>query len=97
MKLTDLEPRWWAFEENGPRVGLTFDCPCCRNIRLAICFHHRGHEVIEDKYILCHPAHPDHIWNLENAEDFATLTVTPSIDASKVGHWHGFVTNGEIR
>lgn len=26
-----------------------------------------------------------------------TLTLTPSVDASKHGHWHGFITNGEIR
>ena len=25
------------------------------------------------------------------------LTVTPSIDASASGHWHGRITNGEIR
>ena len=25
------------------------------------------------------------------------LTVTPSIDASASGHWHGFITNGEVR
>jgi hypothetical protein len=28
--------------------------------------------------------------------DFARLTVTPSIDASASGHWHGFITKGEI-
>jgi len=27
----------------------------------------------------------------------AELTVTPSIDASASGHWHGRITNGEIR
>jgi len=28
--------------------------------------------------------------------DFATLTVTPSLDGSPGGNWHGFITNGEI-
>jgi hypothetical protein len=28
--------------------------------------------------------------------DFATLTVTPSLDGSAGGLWHGFITNGEI-
>jgi hypothetical protein len=35
-------------------------------------------------------------WRFEG-NDFATLTVTPSIDASNSGNWHGFITNGEIR
>lgn len=32
---------------------------------------------------------------IENA-DFETLSVTPSIDGSPGGNWHGFITNGEI-
>src|SRR5947209_4318799 len=32
---------------------------------------------------------------IESAE-FATMTVTPSLDGSKGGLWHGFITNGEI-
>lgn len=28
-------------------------------------------------------------------DDFASMSVTPSIDASAAGHWHGFITNGE--
>jgi hypothetical protein len=33
---------------------------------------------------------------IENAT-FDTMTVTPSIDGSAGGLWHGFITNGEIR
>ena len=28
---------------------------------------------------------------------FENITLTPSVDASKSGHWHGFITNGEIK
>lgn len=28
---------------------------------------------------------------------FDTLTITPSIDGSQAGLWHGFITNGEAR
>lgn len=28
--------------------------------------------------------------------DFASLSVTPSLDGSAGGNWHGFITNGEI-
>jgi hypothetical protein len=30
------------------------------------------------------------------AADFATLTVTPSLDGSAGGNWHGYITNGQI-
>lgn len=33
---------------------------------------------------------------IENAT-FETMTVTPSLDGSAGGLWHGFITNGEIR
>lgn len=28
---------------------------------------------------------------------FDTVSLTPSVDASKSGHWHGWITNGEIK
>lgn len=98
MKLTELNPRWFVNCDGGPRIGLTFDCPHCREQRLAINFHHRGHEAIEDAAILAaHPGGIGNIWTLDGSDDFATLTITPSVDASKYGHWHGFITSGEIR
>jgi hypothetical protein len=35
-------------------------------------------------------------WNFPSGVDFNTISVTPSIDASAAGHWHGHITNGEI-
>jgi hypothetical protein len=94
MRLIDLDPRWYVFEAGGPRVGLTFECPHCRSERLGVTFHHRGHEAIEDAYIAA--KHPTaHVWTLEG-DSFENLTLSPSVDASSSGHWHGFVTNGEI-
>lgn len=96
MKLTDLNPRWYVYQPGGPRIGLTFDCPHCNFTRLGVAFHHKGHELFEDNVV--HVKHPtEYVWNLDSKEDFATLTLTPSIDASKSGHWHGFITNGEIK
>lgn len=41
----------------------------------------------------------DHCWTvagcIENA-NFETMTVTPSLDGSQGGLWHGYITNGEI-
>jgi hypothetical protein len=96
MKLTELEPRWYVFETGGPRVGLTFLCPHCQEQRLGVTFHNQGEEAMDDAYILAkRPA--EKIWTLVGPEEFATLTLTPSIDASHVGHWHGFITDGEIQ
>jgi hypothetical protein len=38
----------------------------------------------------------DTAWNV-SSRDFETMTVTPSLDASASGNWHGFITAGEIK
>ena len=98
MKLLELEPRWFSFEKGGPRVGLTFLCLHCRVERLGVVFHHRGHEAIDDVYIRAHArGRKDFVWMICSAESFGVLTLMPSIDASRRGHWHGFIVQGEIR
>jgi len=104
MKLIDLKPKWFNLEEGGIRVGLTFECPHCfdsitsySNTRIGVSFHERGKELIEDTYIHAHTTDPffNHIWE-EDGEDFYNITLTPSIDVSHAGHWHGFLIKGEI-
>lgn len=97
MRLLDLDPHWYCVETDGPRVGLTFLCPHCQQERLGVAFHQSGHEAM-DAYIRAHfPDNPDkYIWTLTSGEDFSTLTLTPSVDCSKSGHWHGFITDGNI-
>lgn len=34
-------------------------------------------------------------WN-RFGDTFDTLTLSPSIDCSRCGHWHGFIRNGEV-
>lgn len=96
MKLLDLDPRWFVLEDVGPRVGLTFLCPHCQKERLGVAFHHTAHAELEDAYIHAKRPTTNHIWTVQGADDFATLTLDPSVDASQSGHWHGFVRNGEI-
>ncbi len=98
MKLTDLNPEWIHSDI------FSFDCPCCRKIKLT-CKRIEMRvtdqmQVMEDKYgdtLLGQivPCKWDQAWKI-NGNDFSTMTVTPSIDASASGHWHGFITNGEI-
>jgi hypothetical protein len=96
MRLIDLEPRWYVLEDGGPVVGLTFDCPHCRQERLGVKFHHRGHEAMEDAHIMAKAPTTNHIWTLDG-DSFENLTLSPSVDASASGHWHGFIANGDIR
>lgn len=39
---------------------------------------------------------PDIAWQ-RTSDDFATMSITPSIDASASGHWHGHITGGQIQ
>lgn len=99
MRLTDLNPRWFVLHEGGPKTGLTFDCPCCRKTRLGVAFHHAGAEAIEDEEPDTHGPGGSR-WIIsgdDNTQSFENVTLTPSIDASSFGCWHGFITNGEIR
>lgn len=36
------------------------------------------------------------LWQ-RTGETFEDMTLTPSIDASASGHWHGFITRGDIK
>lgn len=109
MRLTELDPRW--LEKDGRRVGFTFLCPHCRKDRLT-CFteptpfreqvqlmHAAMRSTPEDEDdwpVDWVPSNAATKWQLSNLQDFGTLTVKPSIDASASGNWHGFITNGEI-
>ena len=102
MKLSELDPRWFAAD--GQRAGFSFLCPHCRKTRLAcktipLAFREQarifaaefpgnGGDIVlaDDKFC----------WTITGA-DFASLTVSPSIDASKSGHWHGIITKGDIK
>jgi hypothetical protein len=100
MRLLDLDPRWTGLyairSENRFVIGLSFLCPHCRKERLAIQFK----PPIDPDGLLEQMAIPPwnmtrHIWD-RTGETFETLTLQPSVDASRVGHWHGFITNGQI-
>lgn len=95
MKLTDLEPQWltpdmFMFKSpSGKGDWLT-----CKRVPMSF----------KEQYDTIYPLHkgkivvqtvPEMAWKFEG-NDFNTLTVSPSIDASRSGNWHGFIRNGEI-
>ena len=97
MRLLELNPRWLSYQNQV--LGLSFDCPHCISQRLAVAFHHSGREQIDDFHILANAPSTNHIWTVATTvkDDFETLTLSPSIDCSSSGHWHGFIENGNIK
>lgn len=111
MKLTELEPRWWG-NDGAQRQGVTFLCPHCRAVRLGIAFANPLDGVapapivtdaampkVIEEHIHVHRTFdvpPGCYWT-RTGETFDTMSLRPSVDASKSGHWHGFITNGEVR
>jgi hypothetical protein len=101
MKLTDLDPRYYVNGIHPHPVGITFDCPCCkgsaRAVRLAIALHLDGTNFDPDPSNPQQFAAGETIWTIAAGDSFSDISVTPSVDASKNGHWHGFITGGEIK
>lgn len=103
MKLTDLDPRW-AIDadlviggvsrhyEGRHGMAISFECPCClgtdRRTRLGVWFANPVDGLPPTD-------NASNLWR-RSGESFDDLTLTPSVDASKHGHWHGHITNGEV-
>lgn len=92
MRLSDLNPRWFTQGESPDIVGITFDCPCCAGkTRLGVLF---VEEIDRDGLPNdTHWTRKGVKWH-RTGDTFENLTLTPSVDASGFGHWHGSVTNG---
>lgn len=96
MRLTDLDPRWfgWTHEGQGVHVGLTFLCPQRCGERLGVEFRNPigigGYDPAK-----IHWPNVGFQWD-RSGDTFDTLTLSPSIDASKLGHWHGHISNGNV-
>lgn len=89
-------------------MGLSFDCPCCRGTeratRLAVFFANPvdGGPPADDaadpgwNEVDGHLRHAHPRWT-RSGDTFETMTLSPSIDASAHGHWHGFISEGSIK
>lgn len=77
-------------DEDRVGMALSFDCPCCREVRLAVFFKNPidGKVATDDR-------DDEHLWT-RTGDTFETVTLSPSIDASGHGHWHGHIRNGQI-
>jgi hypothetical protein len=98
MRLVELKPRW--IHENV----FIFLCPHCQQ-RWLSCKNapmKTGDqmelfiEAMKDEEIdTVVPSKPDMAWAISGRE-FETMTVSPSIDASPSGDWHGHIKDGGI-
>lgn len=96
----------------GTKLGIRFDSPINREDKIAVFFKNPvcGSPAVDLEELLrvqCDCDHPkyeqwlhDHhigscLWQ-RTGDSFENLTLTPSIDCSKWGGWHGYLTNGQV-
>jgi len=111
MRLTDLKPKWiqlnnWACPDRPFYIGVSFLCPHCspdlpehgsqRRQRLAIRFCPAIDPTNVEATFMVPLVHEETTWNRVSGDTFETLTLSPSINTEQHGHWHGFITNGNI-
>jgi hypothetical protein len=109
MKLTDprLRVKWCTGSgENSNRiVGVNFQCPCCFKRRLGVKLANPPDggppEVGIPEPPDATPEEKERIrrYNLRwqrTGDTFETLSLFPSINVEDEGHWHGFISNGEV-
>lgn len=109
MRLTDLDPKWIL--RDGQRLGFTFISPKGgsdgRRLYRQSCFTDPPpmreqlalFEALHGEDAIVQPCNSNAKWQIAGGIEAATfemMTVTPSLDGSAGGLWHGFITNGEI-
>jgi len=99
MKLTDLDPRWLYLDDR--QVGFCFRSP--KNEKwYQSCFFEQVERRVQWKLLSDELGHcnyqacdSDTVWTREG-DFFKDLTVSPSLDGSKGGLWHGYIIDGQI-
>lgn len=99
MKLVDLEPRWIS------EHVFVFLCPCCRKDWLSckdVAMSNKQQRLLFDSVFGEGGWNATHVLTKEktawriSSRSFADMSVTPSLNASASGNWHGHITKGEI-
>ena len=109
MRLLDLDPQWIV--RDGQRIGFTFISPKGggdgQRVYRQSCFFDPPRmrdqltlfEAMHGEDAMVQPCNPSAHWSIAGGignADFSTISVTPSLDGSAGGLWHGFITNGQI-
>jgi len=98
VKLADLNPTFYGAHGRGGinQLGLGFDCPACTAAnRLDKCEWGGWIAVPFANPMGGEPplANEKTLWQ-RTGDTFADMTLSPSVHA--VGHWHGWVRNGNV-
>ena len=104
MRLTDLQPKW--IERDGRRIGFVFQSPTNPLYHQSCFVEHVPQRVQREIFEAMFEGHhqvqgckPECAWTVAGGIDtasFESISVTPSLDGSKGGLWHGHITNGAI-
>ncbi len=89
-RLVDLSPAWLTTGNGRAGMGIIFECPHCDGASNVGCWFANPLDGGPPAPAGEEPAPRWH----RTGDTFDMLSITPSIDASASGHWHGFVTNG---
>lgn len=97
-RLADLFGEW-VHDRDGRRVGVKFICPTCPAVEgaptITVLFSNPpdgGPPVPPGSQL---PGENDGRRWQRTGDTLETLTLSPSVDCSRCGHWHGFVSHGE--
>ena len=109
MRLLDFQPHWIGpmnWSSPAPYyIGVSFLCPHCpkdapehgpeRRRRLAVSFWpHIDPTEVAKMFAVPWPDTGGH--RRVSGETFDTLSLSPSVGFESIGHWHGWLTNGEL-
>jgi hypothetical protein len=97
-RLVDLFADWIS-DESGRRVGVKFICPTCPAIEgaptIAVLFANPVDGGPPAPAGCSLPGDNDGRRWQRTGDTIETITLSPSVDCSRCGHWHGFVSHGE--
>ena len=96
-RLIDLDATW-IHDESGHRVGVRFDWPTCPAhegaVQVCVLFANPpdGPAVAAGSSF---PGENEGRRWTRDGETLDAMTLSPSVDCSRCGHWHGFVRAGD--
>lgn len=96
--LRDLDPHWIRAAAGG-RVGVRFACPTCPALEgapdICVLFANPLDGAASVPVGSAFPGENEGRRWQRTGDELDNLTLSPSVDCSRCGHWHGFVDHGD--
>lgn len=96
MRMSQLSPRWVHIDM------FIFLCPHCQKVWLSckrvVMSRSQQYDIFEvlGLHGAVVPCKPEFSWQMKGSFENDNFTVSPSLDASASGHWHGHIKNGQV-